>query len=127
MRGVVYCKHEGEWAGRAGTKYLPSIIVDAKPESTQRMMKLPYIAINKAIASNRTTCRDEKSSGCRKHSIFGQAALPNLIIKISGIVEAETVVEEAMRTLHVTLLQQQEKYLSLADDALQFQMKILVT
>ena len=30
-------------------------------------------------------------------------------------------------TLHVTLLQQQEKYVSLADDALQFQMKILVT
>ena len=77
-RGVVYCKHEGEWAGRAGTKYLPSIIVDAKPES-----KLSYIAINKAIASNRTTRRDEKSSGCRKHSIFGQAALPNLFIKIS--------------------------------------------
>ena len=83
MRGVVYCKHEGEWAGRAGTKYLPSIIVDTKPESTERMMKLSNIAINKAIASNRTTRRDEKSSGCRKHSIFGEAALPNLFIKIS--------------------------------------------
>ena len=82
-RGVVYCKHEGEWAGWAGTKNLPSIIIDAKPESTERMMKLSNIAINKAIASNRTTRRDEKSSGCRKHSIFGQAALPNLFIKIS--------------------------------------------
>ena len=30
-------------------------------------------------------------------------------------------------TLHVTLLQQQEKYLSLADAPLQFQMKFLVT
>ena len=79
------------------------------------MMKLSYIAINKAIASNRTTRRDEKSSGCRKHSIFGQAALPNLFIKISGIVEAETVVEEAMRKLETNnkdakLDPQEDKY-----------------